>query len=55
MAKRLWLPLCMICIFVASAAWGKVEGKVVEYRAGGTVLKGYLANNPKLKGKGRGC
>jgi dienelactone hydrolase len=40
-----------LSLLVATAAWSKVTGREVEYRAGETVLKGYLADNPALKGK----
>jgi dienelactone hydrolase len=41
----------LLLSMVSSVAWGKVTGKEVEYRSGDTVLKGYLAENPKFKGK----
>jgi dienelactone hydrolase len=40
-----------LSLIVATAAWSKVTGREVEYRAGDFVLKGYLADNPALKGK----
>ncbi len=40
-----------LCLFLSSTAWGKVVGHEVEYRAGGTLLKGYLAENTEMKGK----
>jgi len=50
--KRLLIPLVALLVLLASsAAWGKVIGKEVEYRSGDTVFKGYLAENPKFKGK----
>ena len=40
-------------IVLASVAFGKakIEGKSVEYTAGGVVLKGYLAYDENIKGK----
>lgn len=50
--KRLtMLVVALGLLLVNSAAWGKVVGKEVEYRSGDTVFKGYLAQNPKFKGK----
>lgn len=52
MAARLWLTLCLaFLLFAASSASAKVTGREVEYRAGDTVLKGYLAEDMALKGK----
>jgi dienelactone hydrolase len=52
MATRFWLTLCLaITLLASSAAWAKVTGHEVEYRSGDTVLKGYLAENPAVKGK----
>ncbi|MDD2582294.1 MAG: dienelactone hydrolase family protein [Desulfuromonadaceae bacterium] len=52
MVKRNWLPLCLaFTLFAASSAEAKVSGREVEYRAGTTVLKGYLAEETALKGK----
>ncbi len=45
------LLLCAVFTLMTATAWGKVMGREVEYRAGETVLKGYLAENPNLKGK----
>jgi dienelactone hydrolase len=41
----------MLSLLTATSAWAKVSGREVEYRLGETVLKGYLADNPSLKGK----
>ena len=42
-------------VFAISACWtpaqARIVGKNVEYAAGGTVLKGYLAYNDKVEGK----
>jgi dienelactone hydrolase len=44
--------LCLAFIlFAYSNASAKVSGREVEYRAGDTVLKGYLAEDTALKGK----
>ncbi len=45
------LLLCAVFTMMTATAWGKVMGREVEYRAGETLLKGYLAENPNLKGK----
>lgn len=45
------MMVVMLSLLVATSAWSTVTGKEVEYRAGDTVLKGYLADNPSLKGK----
>jgi dienelactone hydrolase len=50
--KHLSILVAALLIMLASnSAWGKVIAKEVEYRSGDTVLKGYLAENPKYKGK----
>ncbi len=52
MSVRIWLSLCLaITLFAASSASAKISGREVEYRVGETVFKGYLAENPALKGK----
>jgi dienelactone hydrolase len=51
MNPRAVLLLTVLCLLLTTTAWGKVTGTAVEYRAGDTVLKGYLALNPALKGK----
>lgn len=51
MNLRAVLLSTVLCLLLSATAWGKVTGKAVEYRAGDTVLKGYLALNPALKGK----
>lgn len=44
--------LCLaLTMFVESNALAKVTGKQVEYRSGDTLLKGYIAYDPALKGK----
>lgn len=50
--KRLLIPaVALLAMQVwSSTALAKVVGKEVEYRSGGTVLKGYLAENTKNKG-----
>jgi len=45
------LAVLVLAVLTAGNAWGQVEGKEVEYRAGDTVLKGYLAQDPRFKGK----
>lgn len=40
------LLVCLICLFMAVPALGAVEGTEIDYHAGDTVLKGYLARNP---------
>lgn len=50
--KRLSLLLAVLLVLLLqSVVWGKVIGKEVEYRSGDTIFKGYLAENPQLKGK----
>jgi dienelactone hydrolase len=49
--RRVLMLVVMVSLLVATTAWSKVTGREVEYRAGDTVLKGYLADNPSLKGK----
>ncbi|HZV81698.1 MAG TPA: dienelactone hydrolase family protein [Geobacteraceae bacterium] len=51
MGFRSVLLLCAVFTLMSATAWGKVSGREVEYRAGDTVLKGYLAEKPGLKGK----
>lgn len=54
MSRRILKVLCAgitITLFTAISASAKVTGNEVEYRSGDTVLKGYLALNPELKGK----
>jgi dienelactone hydrolase len=51
MRVRILLLMVLVSLLAAPAAWAKVTGREVEYRAGDTVLKGYLADNPALKGK----
>lgn len=52
MKTRIWIALGLaITLFVSSAASAKVTGSEVEYKAGDTLLKGYLAQNTALKGK----
>ena len=52
MAIRIALALSVLCpLFISSAAWAEVVGREVQYRSGSTVLKGYLAEDPTLKGK----
>jgi len=52
MGTRFWLAVCIATALLASSsAWAKVTAREVEYRAGDTVLKGYLAENRSLKGK----
>lgn len=45
------LTLLVMTLLVPAPGWARVVGKPVTYRAGDTVLKGYLADNPALKGK----
>jgi dienelactone hydrolase len=52
MKTRFWMLFVLaITLFAAASASAKVSGHEVEYRVGDTVLKGYLADNPALKGK----
>jgi len=51
MGFRTILLVSAVFIMLTTTAWGKVSGREVEYRAGDTVLKGYLADNPALKGR----
>jgi len=51
MKTRLLLVVLALAVLTAGSAWGKVEGKEVEYRAGETVLKGYLAMDTRYTGK----
>ena len=51
MKARLLLAAVVGVLLVCSTAWGKVVGREVEYRAGETVLKGYLAEDPAVRGK----
>lgn len=51
MARRFGLALGVVCSLLAcSPVWAKVIGHEVEYRAGDTVLKGYLARDSAVKG-----
>ncbi len=52
MKTRFCLAGCLlISLLASSSVWAKVTAREVEYRAGDTVLKGYLAENRSLKGK----
>ena len=51
MKARLLLVAVVGALLVSSTAWAKVVGREVEYRAGETVLKGYLAEDPAIRGK----
>lgn len=52
MKTRFWIVLgLIITLFGSSTAAAKVTSSEVEYTAGDTVLKGYLAQNTALKGK----
>jgi dienelactone hydrolase len=52
MTMRLWMTLGTVSLLlISSTAFAKVVGREVEYQAGDTVLKGYLAENPDVKGK----
>ena len=50
MTTRIWMSLCLLLAFFNSSAFAMVSTREVEYRSGETVLKGYLADNPALKG-----
>ncbi|SNB47354.1 dienelactone hydrolase family protein [Geobacter sp. DSM 9736] len=52
MKVRVLVVLVTTWILIASAAWGKVTGREVEYRSGDTVLKGYLYVPQKTRVKG---
>jgi len=47
--RRLLLLGALFSLF-ATTAWGEVVGREVEYRAGETLLKGYLAEDAAIKG-----
>src|SRR5512137_2921748 len=51
--RKIYLLLAsgLLVLLAATPAPAKVKGVAVEYRSGDTVLKGYLADNPALKGK----
>jgi len=49
------LILIVALAFVAQAAQAAVKGEEVQYKAGNTVLKGYLAYDDAQKGKRPGC
>jgi dienelactone hydrolase len=52
MTRKRSMFVCMIMtLLISTNCWAKVIGKEVEYRAGETVLKGYLADNSSLKEK----
>ena len=48
--KRVWF-LVLLCVGVVGDAHAEVKAQPVEYRAGDTVLKGYLAYDDAIKGK----
>jgi dienelactone hydrolase len=41
----------VVMAFGIASAYAKIVGKTVEYKANGTVMKGYLAYNDKIEGK----
>lgn len=43
-------PLLIALALVSTAAWAKLETKVVEYKEGDVTLEGYLAYDTKFKG-----
>jgi len=52
MLVRYMIGLCLtLSLLDATSAWAKVTGREVQYRLGDTVFKGFLADNPALKGK----
>lgn len=52
MKKGFLLTFCTMFVLLASSSvWAKVTTRAVEYRAGDTVLKGYLAENSAMKAK----
>lgn len=52
MLVRYMIGLCLtLSLLDATSAWAKVTGREVEYRLGDAVFKGFLADNPALKGK----
>ena len=54
MKRTIKLLAGIAAVFIASGmayAAPKIEGKTVEYKAGGVTLKGYLAYDENLKGK----
>ena len=50
LAGSMVIALVMVCAGLAAAA-PKIEGKSVEYTAGGVTLKGYIAYDKNVKGK----
>ncbi|MBT1072844.1 dienelactone hydrolase family protein [Pelotalea chapellei] len=52
MIRRVSMVLCLCLILcAATSASAKVSGREVDYKAGDTVLKGYLAHDTAVKGK----
>lgn len=47
---RYFVALLLSC-FLFQSAWGAIKGKEVEYKAGDTVLKGYIAYDDAVKTK----
>lgn len=51
MTVRISMMLGIVALLlITTTSWAKVTGREVEYRAGDTVLKGYLARNTAVKG-----
>ena len=48
--RRIWF-FVLLCLGAVGGAHAEVKGEPVEYRAGDTVLKGYLAYNDSIQGK----
>lgn len=52
MKKGLLVALSVMCVMASALpAWAKLNSRIIEYKAGDTMLKGYLVENPKFKGK----
>jgi dienelactone hydrolase len=48
---RSFFSVVLLVVFSVNSAWGAVVGKPVQYKAGDTTLKGYLAYDDAIKGK----
>ncbi len=49
--RTLGYTLLILCAFLTSQAFSKIVGETVEYKADGTVLKGYIAYDDSIKGQ----
>jgi dienelactone hydrolase len=48
---RRFIPAVLFVFVCTAPAWGAIKGEPVDYKAGDTTLKGYLAYDDALKGK----